>query len=452
MNRKYLQHSSLFAGLLAATILGRVAETSAQDAGSFRGGSAHPGLYSAPAITGEPKLLWRFQTKGRIVSSPAIADGVVYVGSTDHYFYAIDERTGAEIWKLKTGSRISSSALVSGGLVYFESYDGQFYAVDKSNGAVKWKFAIPGERRFAAPHIHGALPAAEIMPDPFDVFLSSPAIWHDTVYFGSGDNNIYALDAGSGALKWKFRTGNVVHASPALADGMLYIGSWDHFFYALDAASGTLRWKYETGTDNDIHNQEGIQSSAVVADGAVYFGCRDANLYALEAHSGKLLWKYNNNGSWVVGSPAISGDRLYWATSDGGTFHASDPRTGKDRFTIDFKHWPMFSSPAAVGDMVYLGSHTGSLYAIDAKENRIAWKFDTDNAKRNGPALTNADGTPNYRAVTSDSFYDSMLVATDRMMATGAILSSPAVASDGTILFGSMDGALYALTGDKRHA
>ena len=161
MNRKYLQHSSLFAGLLAATILGRVAETSAQDAGSFRGGSAHPGLYSAPAITGEPKLLWRFQTKGRIVSSPAIADGVVYVGSTDHYFYAIDERTGAEIWKLKTGSRISSSALVSGGLVYFESYDGQFYAVDKSNGAVKWKFAIPGERRFAAPHIHGALPAAQ---------------------------------------------------------------------------------------------------------------------------------------------------------------------------------------------------------------------------------------------------------------------------------------------------
>jgi eukaryotic-like serine/threonine-protein kinase len=68
------------------------------------------------------------------------------------------------------------------------------------------------------------------MPDPFDVYLTSPAIWSGAVYFGSGDGNIYALDAATGALKWKFQTGNVVHTSPAIVDGKLYIDSWDSYF------------------------------------------------------------------------------------------------------------------------------------------------------------------------------------------------------------------------------
>ena len=59
------------------------------------------------------------------------------------------------------------------------------------------------------------------MPDPFDCYLSSPAVWNGAVYFGSGDGNVYALDAASGALRWKFKTGDVVHASPAIADGMV---------------------------------------------------------------------------------------------------------------------------------------------------------------------------------------------------------------------------------------
>jgi eukaryotic-like serine/threonine-protein kinase len=89
------------------------------------------------------------------------------------------------------------------------------------------------------------------------------------------------LDAASGNLKWKFQTGDVVHASPAIADGTVFIGSWDSYFYALDAATRKEKWRFKTGEDPDIHNQVGIQSSAVVADEVVYFGCRDSNLYAL---------------------------------------------------------------------------------------------------------------------------------------------------------------------------
>ena len=107
------------------------------------------------------------------------------------------------------------------------------------------------------------------MPDPFDVFLSSPTIANGVLYVGSGDGYVYALSAQSGELRWKYRTGDVVHASPAVANGLVYVGSWGGFFYALDATTGQLRWRFKTGEDTTIFNQVGIQSSATVFAGEV---------------------------------------------------------------------------------------------------------------------------------------------------------------------------------------
>jgi len=106
------------------------------------------------------------------------------------------------------------------------------------------------------------------------VFLSSPAVVGRTLYVGSGDHNVYALDAATGTKKWQFATGDVAHASPAVADGAVYIGSWDRFMYKLDARSGALRWKFATD-DRKGPGLIGIPSSAAVADGTVYFGSRD---------------------------------------------------------------------------------------------------------------------------------------------------------------------------------
>src|SRR5262249_2034697 len=217
--------------------------------------------------------------------------------------------------------------------------------IEASTGKEKWKFATPGERRFIGKHIHGAMPAAESMPDPFDCYLSSPVVSADTVYFGSGDGNVYALDAATGKEKWKFQTGDVVHASPALAEGTIFIGSWDSYFYALDAATGKEKWKFKTGEDHEIYNQVGIQSSGVVGDGMVYFGCRDSNLYALDARSGEKKWAHNNKGSWVIASPAVKDGKLYFATSDSALFYAVDAKTGAELFSLKLR-WPTFASPA----------------------------------------------------------------------------------------------------------
>ncbi len=400
----------------------------AQEAASFRGDAAHTGLYNAPGATAFHKIKWQIHTGGQIFSSPAVSGGMVYFGSNDHFLRAVDLETGAEKWRFETGSRVPSSPAVAGGIVYFLSYDSNFYALNAVTGALEWKFRTGGERRFAAKHIHGIEPASETMPDPFDFFLSSPVVSNGVVYFGSSDSNVYAIDAATGALKWKFKTGDVVHSSPAIADGTLFIGSWDTFLYALDTETGKEKWRFKTGEDHAIYNQVGIQASPAVANGVVYFGCRDSNFYAVDAKSGKQLWSFSNKGSWVINSAAIRDGKVYFGTSDTGMLNALDGKT----------------SPAIAGNMLYLGSHQGRLLAIDLATQKLAWSFDTEAFKNNAPALTDSKGAPNYAAAFSDSFYDNIITGIQKVSSVGMILSSPAAAGS-TILFGSSDGNLYAI-------
>lgn len=416
----------------------------AQDSAMFRGNPAHTGAYAGAGTTTFHQVKWQFHAKAQILSSPAVAGNTVYFGSNDHRLYAVDLATGEKKWEFKTDGRVQSSPAVANGLVFFLSYDSNFYALDATTGALKWKFKTAGERRFVAKHLHGIEPASEAVPDPFDLYLSSPVLADRTVFFGSGDSNVYALDAASGSLKWKFKTGDVVHASPAFANGTLYIGSWDTHLYALDAATGKEKWRFKTGEDHEIYNQTGLQASPAVADGVVYFGCRDSKFYAVDEKYGKQLWAYSNKGSWVINSAAIKDGRVYFATSDTGLLRALDAKTGAEIFTLDFNHWPMFSSPAIAGNMMYLGSHQGRLLAIDLTTQKAAWYFESDAAKKLGAALTTDRGAPNYEAAFADNFYDDIVVGLQKMLSVGAVLSSPTVAGD-TILFGSSDGNLYAI-------
>jgi len=411
----------------------------------FRADPAHSGRYPGAGVPVLHGVKWKFRTQGAIASTPAVSGGLVFVGSSDHNVYAVDAASGAQRWRFATHGRVTASPAVAAGLLYIGSFDGNFYALDAASGQLRWKFATEGEKRFAARHLHGAEPAAEIMPDPFDIFLSSPVVHGNTVYFGSGDGNVYALNSDTGELRWKFHTGNVVHASPALADGLLYVGSWDSYFYALDAATGVERWRFKTGEDPKISNQVGIQSSAVVAGGLVYFGCRDSKLYALDAKSGAQRWAFDNKGSWVISSPAVRDGRVYFATSDSAELRALDARTGAPVFELTFHHWPFFSSPALAGNFLYIGSHAGTVLAVDLQKQQPAWTFSTDGAGQNAAALTKPDGTPNYEAAFSDFFYDDMVAGVQRMLSVGAVLSSPVVAGD-TLYFGSWDGQLYALS------
>ena len=410
----------------------------------FRGNARHSGVYDAAGVTKLSGVKWQFHTAGEVISSPAVVGGTIYVGSTDGNMYAVNRETGKLQWKFDAKSRIASSPAVSDGIVYFGAYDGSFYAVDAAAGQLKWKFHTGGERRFEGKHLHGSQPADEVMPDPFDCYLSSPVVWNGVVYFGSGDGNVYALNAASGAVNWKFKTGDVVHASPAIAGGTVFIGSWDSYFYALDAATGKEKWRFKTGEDHDTYNQVGIQSSAAVMDGVVYFGCRDSNLYAVDAATGQKKWAFPTNGSWVITSPAVENGKVYFATSDSGLFYELDAKNGSVVFSLKFQGWTTFSSPAIAEGMLYVGSSAGKLNAIDLKNQKAAWAFETDAAKQNGPAYTQPDGTPNYAAAFNSDFYDDLMAGYAKLLTVGPIFSSPVVV-DNVIYVGGTDGNLYAL-------
>jgi outer membrane protein assembly factor BamB len=411
---------------------------------TFHGNAAHTGVYASPGPKRFDGVQWAFNTGGPVVASPAIAGGVVYVASWSGYLYAIDQQTGKEKWKFKSRQAIASSPAVADGTVYFVSSAGSLAALDAATGQPKWVTAVEYEKKFEARNLHGYPSAAQTIPDGWDLFTSSPTVANGKVFFGSGDGNVYAVDAKSGILQWKFPTRDVVHASPAVAGNTVYIGSWDGSFYAIDAESGLQRWVFKAGDDPATHNQVGFQSSAAVVDGTVYVGCRDAHVYALDAATGRKKWDYPTSKSWVNGTPAVRDGVVYVGTSDSARFLALDARTGRLRFGIDAKAY-VFSSAALAGDMAYFGSHNGKLYAIDARSGGPAWEFQTEASKADRMKILKPDGALNPEAfapVFAD--FEDMYLDLYRFISVGAIMSSPVV-DQGVVYVGSMDGNLYAL-------
>jgi outer membrane protein assembly factor BamB len=412
-------------------------------AAMFRVDAAHSGVYDSPA----PSLTavkWRFRTTGRILSSPTVAGGVVYIGGTNGKLYAVRTSDGSQVWSFATKGPVNSTPAVWNGLVFFSSIDGNVYALDAATGAQKWVFKTGGERRFVAPGIHGIVPPTELMPDPYDVLLSSPAVDQGTVYVGSGDHNVYALDGNTGRLQWKFTTGNVVHASPAVSHGIVYIGSWDRYFYALDAQRGTIRWKFKTGDDKTIYNQVGIAGSATVSNGTVYFGCRDSHLYALDAAKGALRWRHDDHGSWVIGTPAVVGDAVAFTTSDEKKFYVVDAATGKVRLSVPYGMFA-FSSPSIASGIAFFGSFDGRLDGVDVTSGKIVARFSTDASKRNLPAHLDAKGDIDPATFQFGATLDGVILGLNAVYDLGSIVGSAAIA-DGVLYIGAADGVLYALT------
>ncbi len=345
--------------------------------------------------------------------------------------------------EVQNGGRVSSSAAVYRNKVYVVSFDGYLYCLDQKSGQEVWKFRSAGERVFSAPGIHGMPEKDRSLDDPWDMFLSSPVAALDRVYFGCGAGVFYALDCNTGELKWEYKTQGVIHSSPAYADSTVYFGSWDSYLYALNAKDGSLKWKFQTGRDTVYYNQVGFQSSPVVYNGTVYSGCRDAHIWAVDAATGEFKWKYYNNGSWVIVTPALHHDTLYFTTSDTHKLIALNASNGQELYTGNCKSFG-FSSPAIAGGRIYLGNFAGSLMAFEAKNGQTAWEFQTPAARANKDSLLAANGEFNFSRIFLENTYAANLKAMDVLYSVGSVLSSPAV-SNGRVYFGSTDSCIYSL-------
>jgi len=162
--------------------------------------------------TDERDIRWSVETNGTVTSSPAVADGVVYVGSNDYAVYAFNVEDGTERWRFETEGPITSSPAVTdhqGGTVYVGGTDRRVYAIDTSDGTERWQYEANNS------------------------VISSPAVASDTVYVGGQGGTVYALDAESGDPRWTFDAGEQIISSPAVVSNRLFIGTTEGTIYAL---------------------------------------------------------------------------------------------------------------------------------------------------------------------------------------------------------------------------
>ena len=83
---------------------------------------------------------------------------------------------------------------------------------------------------------------------------------------------------------WEFETGGIVPSSPAIgSDGTVYVGSTDKKLYAINGKSGVKLWEFETG--HGVRYSGVVSSPAIGSDGTVYVGSWDNKLYAIKTDS-----------------------------------------------------------------------------------------------------------------------------------------------------------------------
>lgn len=386
--------SGAAATLLAALALAiGVAPSVAQETGTstdvrmFRGDPAHSGVLRTRGVERLGKVAWELRTDGPIRSTPALADGVLYFGSGDGHLYAVRARDGRVVWRFDAGWPVNSSPAVHGDLVIFADRSNTVYAVDRTEARAVWAVETGPD----LPLVWGLEGWDYIGASPV---LAPGADGRTLAVFGSGDGSVRAVDAATGASRWRFDTEGRIRATPAVADGRVYIGSGDGRLYALDLDDGALAWAFETegigleAADFGFDRTQ-IQSSAAVAGGVVYFGSRDASLYAVDAATGTERWHMSDGTSWIVTSPSVRGDLVISARSSNGRARAVDARSGEERWVVS-TGGPVFSAPVLVDETVYVGSASGWVYALSAADGSERWKFRTDRAIYGGPIV--ADG------------------------------------------------------------
>jgi outer membrane protein assembly factor BamB len=334
-----------------------------------------------PEAAAAGQLRWTCATGGAVFSSPAVADGTVYVGSHDGKVYALDAATGHPRWTHTTGGAVNSSPAVADGTVYVGSDDHQVYALDAATGHLRWTYTTPATVSCSPAVAGGTVYVGSGKPKVFawcrmyaleaatgqvrwdytsaGVFESSPAVAGGTVYVGSGDHKVHALDAATGRTRWSYLTGGIVFSSPAVAGGTVYVGSHDGKVYALDADRSRFsgrppRWTHNTGRP--------VRSSPAVADGTVYVGSDDGKVHALDAATGRTRWSYTTRYK-VVSSPAVADGAVYVGIGD--QLYALDAATGQVRWSYT-TGGAVNSSPAAAGGAVYIGSGDSKVYALSA--------------------------------------------------------------------------------------
>jgi outer membrane protein assembly factor BamB len=393
-------------------------------------------LSAYDAQTGDRQ--WVLQLASSIQSSPAVVNNVIYFGANDHKLYAVNASTGSVICSYLTPGNISSSPTVvdpngSGLVVYFGENgitgadDGgdefAINAVDPNAAAdcsLKWTKSIHGD-------YGGANLAGSWSPPAFATDVNGRAL----IVFGgsSPDCAVYAVDALTGALVWRFQTqifaqDNDVGAGPTItapgvngfADGVVYVAGKDRILYALNLRTGAKIWQFSIRADSSTVGGA-TRSTAAYLNGVLYIGY-GAGVYAVDAVTGLKIWKTQDFGvttQEVISSPAVTGpvvsggSRVLFVGDMSGKLFGFGLGGAKlfQYATGSF----IYGSPAIADGHVYVTSNDGFLYAF-ALGGAIGPKPNTTiSSPADGANLANTGSVNVTGSATDNTSVTQVLVA-----------------------------------------
>lgn len=331
------------------------------------------------------QTFWKFQTSGPIKSSPAVAEGKVFVGSTDGYLYAVSATDGTKLWEFWAGSAVNSPT-VGSGRVFITCSAGVAYALNADTGAQIWNKTLGEKGGSASPLLVGSRvfvggnQTVYALNEAVGVQLFDEPVHHasqierliyiEDLVVAVGTSNtteirLTAFEAKDGYGRFGVtlfssgsdrvtsflsgETAKIFCVAPASEGNSAVFGltmmgmiMWEHHVNGITYASPanaynmvyvpTNRFIYALNMTNGAlqwrHPATGASSasSPAVGDGKVYFGLDDGYVYALDALSGNLIWSYKTGGP-IKSSPAISDGLLFVGSEDGNLYAIGYPTT-----------------------------------------------------------------------------------------------------------------------------
>lgn len=234
----------------------------------------------------------------------------------------------------------------------------------------------------------------------------TPTVVGDTVYIGSRDNSVYALDRLTGTIRWQFDAGGRVYGGIAVVGDTLVAASDNGMLHCLAAADGTVRWQKQV--------DQTLYATPVVGDNTIFIGGGATGaVFAIDLNDGDEQWQFTLGDR--MGSGLVVDDGVVYVPSYDGHLYALDAVRGTQLWSFD-AGGAVDSMPLLDGDTIYVKLPTDALFALSRETGRELWSARPENA----PA-----------------------------MGTGPSNWSPLVLHDGKLLYGSLDGRIHAVDAES---
>lgn len=367
------QNHSINAALLQGSSIG--------DWPMFGYDPGHTG-YVDPAVQAHSirgTVLWS-QKFAPIFSSAVAGMGLLYIGNTDGYLYALRQETGAVVWRTSVHDNLTDSTPTLEGQVLFVAvHSTALEALNAHNGQVYWQFethekiqapplAVNGRVYLASRTTVWALDASsgkllwkfhhgvEGWPTS-----AAPTMMGNVLYIGLGSGTqFWALNVANGQMLWSFDTGDRITSTALVANNTVYVATWHGLIYALERSTGSKLWSYSLNARLKQTVVDGVGGSMAWAEGRLYVGDYRGTLLCIDASKGREIWRYAT-GTEILATPVISAGLVYFGSGDG-YFYALNTHTGRPSwryFTGEVR-----SSASLANNRMYIGSLTGMMYAF----------------------------------------------------------------------------------------